>query len=129
MNSISNSINESTTSTDSYEYSKIALQTIKHFRSYARIFPIGKPMALRFEGIYYWLKGKPKKAYNIWAKSLATAEQLKMPYEIGLAHYELGSHDFGDEMMRRNHLELAANKFNQLGATYDLSRVKKIPNL
>jgi len=124
-----NSITESTTSTDSYEYSKIAFQAIKHFRSYARIFPIGKPMALRFEGIYYLLKGKSKKAENIWSKSLATAEQLEMPYEIGIAHYELGSHNFGDEMLQRNHLKLASNKFKQLGATYDLSRVEKLQNL
>lgn len=98
--------------------SELALQAVKHFFSYARIFPIGKPMAYRFEGIYYWLGSKHKKAANSWMNSLDAAEQLKMPYEIGLAHFELGSHEFGEEIDQTKHMELARLKFDQLGVRY-----------
>jgi tetratricopeptide (TPR) repeat protein len=104
--------------TESRKNSGMALQSIKQFVSYARIFPIGKPMVYRFEGIYYWIANKHKKAINSWMRSLSAAERLEMPYEIGLAHFELGSHEFGKEIDQSKHLELAKLKFDQLGVRY-----------
>jgi hypothetical protein len=45
-----------------------------------------------------------------------------MPYEQGLAHYEIGRHSTGAE--RRHHLQRASDIFIQLNATYDLARVQ-----
>ena len=95
--------------------SELALLSIKNFFSYSRIFPIGKPMAYRLEGNYYWKSSQYKKAANSWLKSLSSAENLMMPYEIGLAHYELGSHEIGEKTAQNKHMELARNCFEQLG--------------
>jgi hypothetical protein len=51
-------------------------------------------------------------------KSLSSAENLMMPYEIGLAHFELGSHEFGENIDQNKHMALARNSFEQLGVKH-----------
>ncbi len=46
-----------------------------------------------------------------------------MPYEQGLAHYEIGRHLAVDDPARQAHLARAAEIFGQLEAAYDLRRV------
>lgn len=97
-----------------------ACAALHHF---AWMFPIGKPRAWILEGCYAWLTGRPSPARQAWRKALRHAERLAMPYEEGLAHYELGRHSMG--AVRRFHLERACALFTELGATYDLARAQK----
>jgi flagellin-specific chaperone FliS len=71
------------------------------------------------------LAGKPRKAYQDWLKCLACAEELSMPLEQGLAHYEIGRHLSSNKKVkngwgRQEHLQRAIDIFSNLGANHDL---------
>lgn len=89
---------------------------------YAWIFPIGRPRAYLYQGLHAWLAGNPSRAQRMWQHSLAAAVRLALPYEQGLAHYELGRHTTGVE--RLLHLGQAHAIFEQLGAADDLARTR-----
>ena len=92
--------------------SQRACRILRHF---ARVFPIARPRAWLWQGMYDWLVGKPRPAYRAWQKSLATAKQLAMPYEEGLAHYEIGRHLADDDPFQQEHLACARKVFSHLG--------------
>jgi hypothetical protein len=102
-----------------------AWQTCQALRKYARAFPAGQPRAWLWYGLYIWLSGQPAKAQRAWQKSLVLAERLAMPYEQGLARYEIGRHLALDDPARRVHLARAAEIFSQISAAYDLSRAQQ----
>ncbi len=99
----------------------------KAMHRYARVFPIGQPRVWLYQGWYDWLVDKPDKAHKAWLKSLAYARQLEMPYEEGLAHYEIGRHSKGD--VRLKHLKQAADIFEHLGGMYELGRTRAELNI
>jgi len=101
----------------------LARQACKALKRYARVFTISRSSSWLFQGLYDWLAGKPQKAWKAWKKSLVCSRKLGMPYEKGLAHYEIGRHS--KEPKRREQLSLACEIFGKLGANYDLSRAKK----
>ncbi|MBM2848389.1 MAG: putative adenylate/guanylate cyclase [Anaerolineales bacterium] len=107
--------------------SKIQMQTsaqqaCKALQNFARAYPVGQPRARLYQGWYEWLEGKPIQAFGTWQTSLGVAGQLAMPYEQGLAHYEIGRHASGEE--RQKHLSRALEIFEQLGAAYDAGRAR-----
>jgi hypothetical protein len=89
---------------------------------FTRTFPIGAPQAWLRQGQHDWLADRPAAAHAAWTRSLAAAHDLAMPYEQGLAHYELGRHLSG--LDRLQHLMQAAELFTSLGAAYDLARTQ-----
>lgn len=93
---------------------------------YTQRLPIGRSSAWLWQGLYAWLAGKPSKARTAWKKSLKAAERFAMPYEQGLAHYELGRHLGADEPARQVHLTRACDIFTQLHAAYDLVRAQQV---
>jgi class 3 adenylate cyclase/tetratricopeptide (TPR) repeat protein len=97
----------------------------KALRNYARVFPIGQPRAYLWQGVIAWISGHPGRAQKLWAQSLATAEQLAMPYDQGLIHYEIGRRLPAGDPARSEHLSQAAEIFERLGATYDLEQAQK----
>jgi class 3 adenylate cyclase/tetratricopeptide (TPR) repeat protein len=105
--------------------SKAARQVCTAFLRFAQVFPIGQPRAWLWRGLCDWLSGEPDKARTAWQKSLAAAERLAMPYEQGLAHYQIGLHLPLDAAARRDHLNRAADIFTQLDTAYDFGRVQK----
>jgi hypothetical protein len=76
---------------------------------------------LRLQGRYAWLKGNTAQAQNWWAKSLAEAETLSMPYELGLTHLEIG-----ESLREQTELTKAEAIFVQLGADRDLTKTSKL---
>jgi class 3 adenylate cyclase/tetratricopeptide (TPR) repeat protein len=95
-------------------------------RGFARVFPIGRPRALLWGGLYEWLAGKPVRAHKAWLESLAVARSLEMAYDEALAHYEIGRHTDAGDPARQEHLSRAGEIFERLGAAYDLGRVQKV---
>jgi hypothetical protein len=84
---------------------------------------VGQPRAWLYQGVFDWLAGKPRRAVRAWRQSLAAAERLDMPYEQGLAHYEIGRHaEPGAE--RQKHLDQACALLTRCGAVYDLARAR-----
>ncbi len=91
---------------------------------YGHIFPFSRPRAWLWRGLADWLSGRPARARKAWRRSLEAAERLVMPFEQGLAHYEIGRHLQTDDPGRRRHLSHAWQLFMQLGAAYHLDRVR-----
>lgn len=104
---------------------KTAWQGLKIARKIGRMFPIHAPRAWYYQGRYDWLSGKHRQARKAWQKSLTLAEQLDMPQEQGLAHYEIGRHLPANDPNRQKHLNCAVEIFTQLEAAYDLARTQE----
>ncbi len=113
-------------STPPAELAEQARKACRTLHRYARVFPIGRPRAWLYQGCYDWLSGKARKARKAWRKSLAEAKRLAMPYEEGLAHYEIGRHLPAGDAARREHLGHAVEIFTRLGAEYDLEQVNEV---
>ncbi len=105
--------------------SQSAWQTCQALHKYARAFPIGQPRAWLWQGLYDWLAGRPAKAHKAWHKSLTAAQRLSMPYDQGLAHYQIGRHLATDDPTHQSHLTRAREIFAQLNADYDLTRAEE----
>jgi class 3 adenylate cyclase/tetratricopeptide (TPR) repeat protein len=104
---------------------ELAGHALKIFRSLAR--PTNAyflPRASLYQGAYDWLSGKHRQAEKSWANGLALAEQYQMPYDQGLAHFEIGRHQPAGDPGREQHLQQAANIFSELGAEWNLAQVK-----
>jgi adenylate cyclase len=91
----------------------LAKQACRALHRFARTYPIAKPRAWLWQGLYDWLDGKPGRARRAWQKSLAAAQKLAMPYDEALAHYEIGWHATADE--QKSNLARANEIFDQLG--------------
>lgn len=97
---------------------------LKAFWKFARVYPISRPQAWLWQGLYDWLAGNPGRAHRAWRKALAEAERLVMPYEQGLAYYQIGRHLAVNDPARLTHLNRAGEIFSQLEAGYDLDCVR-----
>ncbi len=104
-------------------YQLLAQQACQALHHHAQLFPISKPHALRAIGLYHWLEGQSVKAFELWQESLSVAENLNMPYQQALTHYELGRHLQKQDPARQTHITRAIILFTQVGATYDLERI------
>jgi predicted ATPase len=104
-----------------------ALRACKNLQFFAKVFPLAKPDAWRFQGLYDWQAGEQRKAFKAWQKSLAHAQEQENLYQQGLTHYEIGRHLSAGEKTSNSwgspdHLQHAAGIFADLGATYDHNR-------
>ncbi|HEX6387021.1 MAG TPA: adenylate/guanylate cyclase domain-containing protein [Anaerolineae bacterium] len=112
--------------TDDLYLKKQASLANKALKSFARRFPIGRPRSLLYQGRSIWLAGQVDKAHKLWQEALAASEQLQMPYELGLSHYEIGRHLTGDDPARQQHLTQAVAIFSRLGATRQQVQAKAV---
>jgi len=99
-----------------------ATSACRQLRRYTRVFLIGQPRRWVRQGTHAWLAHKPARAQRAWAKGLTAAQNLQMPYDEGLAHYEIGRH--APQAERHAHLQKAAEIFASLGARYDAEQAK-----
>lgn len=99
-----------------------ARQACQALHRYARVFQIGQPRAWLYQGRLEWQSGRPARAFRAWHKSLAMGQRLAMPYEQGLAHYQIGRHLQQTDPRRSVHLARAQDIFAGLNAGYDLAR-------
>lgn len=102
-----------------------ASRACQAFVRYARRYRSAQPEALLFQGRSYWLGAEPRRAQRTWRRSLTAAERLSMPYDEGLAHYEIARHLNPGNPSRTEHLGRAAEIFSRLGAAYDLARTQE----
>ena len=78
------------------------------------------PEAMRLQGTYEWLRGKRAAARKWWQRSINLAEELGQPYDLGMAHLEMGRR-LGDT----SHLALAEALFAEIGAEWDLAQAQE----
>jgi class 3 adenylate cyclase/tetratricopeptide (TPR) repeat protein len=90
---------------------------------YAQVFPIGRPRAQLWQGLAHQLAGHPARSRRAWRRALKAAQALDMPYEQGLACYQLGRHLPQGQSEREGALSQAQALFTRLGAAYHLRRL------
>jgi serine/threonine protein kinase/tetratricopeptide (TPR) repeat protein len=99
-----------------------ARQACQAARTFATIFPIGRPFSLLWDGLAAQLAGSPRWARRAWNRAIAEAERLGMPYERGRAYLEIGRHLRRGDPERQRALSRAEAIFADLGADHDRSR-------
>lgn len=82
------------------------------------------PLLWRLRGWEAWLSDQPARARRLWRRSLAVAERLQIPYEVGLSHSLLGQYAVTVEEQQA-HLRQASEIFERLGALVDGERVRR----
>ena len=90
-----------------------AKRAVKKLIGYSKVFPIGRPAALRYVGRLKEQDGDQSGARSEWLKALEAAQTLQMPFEEGLASLNLGRLD-GDH----DRLTHARDLFERVGARH-----------
>src|SRR5262249_15463462 len=103
-----------------------AQAVLRATRSYTRMFPIGRPEVLLSSGRVAWHLGRHRAAMARWSHALAIAGRLRMPYELGRAHLEIGRHLAPERAERWQHLADAAAIFERIGCAWELARVRAL---
>lgn len=101
-------------------------EAMARLHRYAGVFPIGRPRHAILAGSQSWLLGKRGDALRSWRRGLTIATDLSMPYEQGLAHYEIGRHLDVADAEREAHLRAAREIFNGLGAARLLEMLEAV---
>ena len=101
-----------------------ARNAVRGLRGFARRVWLGRPHARVWQGLLCAVNGRPRRAMRHWRQAIVLAERLRMPYELGLAHYEIGRHLPLEAQDRRHHLDRAVDTFARLGCTYELERAR-----
>lgn len=96
-----------------------ARQACDSLGRFALVFPVARPAARTWGGLQSWLVGRHGSARRQWARAIADARRLGMPYDEARARYQLGRHSVGAE--RREQLARAAAIFARLGCAADLA--------
>jgi class 3 adenylate cyclase/tetratricopeptide (TPR) repeat protein len=79
----------------------------------------GLPEAMRLQGTYEWLRGRPDAARKWWQRSLELAEKMGQRYDVGMTHLERGR-----RMDDRPHLERALAICGEIGAEWGLAQAR-----
>ncbi|WP_257454972.1 adenylate/guanylate cyclase domain-containing protein [Archangium lipolyticum] len=108
-----------TAAPETREWSARAAEACRALRSLARMFPVVGTRALRLEGVWLSLAGRPSRAASRLRRALAVARRYGMPYDEGLAHYEL-ARALLDPALRTRHLVEARALFTRLGCAHHL---------
>jgi tetratricopeptide (TPR) repeat protein len=87
--------------------------------------PTIKMRGWRCEGLLRAQQGRVKQALHLWHKNRDMAERLEMPFELGLAHLEIGLHLPEGDAERAKHLARARELFERIGARYECSRAEQ----
>jgi class 3 adenylate cyclase/tetratricopeptide (TPR) repeat protein len=99
-------------------------EAMNRIGQYAGVFPVGRPRARTLEGRHEWLLGRRDAAFRSWRRALASAQDLSMIYEEGLAHYEIGRHLDPDDGSRVGHFDEARSIFSRLHASRALAALE-----
>jgi class 3 adenylate cyclase/tetratricopeptide (TPR) repeat protein len=98
---------------------KAAQASLKGLKQFATTFPIGRPRAHLWEGMYYWKLGNRSKAQELWKKGLALAQKNRFAYEEAVLRRAIATHMEADDPERVNHFQRAVELFSSIGATRD----------
>ena len=101
-----------------------AVVALDRLGQYAGVFPVGRPRASTLRGRHEWLLGKQDAAFRSWHRALASAQELSMDYEEGLAHYEIGRHLDPNDRSRVRHLDEARSIFSRINASQALATLE-----
>ncbi len=99
-----------------------ARSALKVMKTYAKVFPMGKPRYELWEGHLALVSGSAEKALGHWQSSLDTAERLEMLYEQALTHWTMAQHH-PDANVQQTHAKRALDLFTKTEAHYDQKRV------
>jgi len=86
----------------------------------ARSFPVARPRADLWQGLWEWTGGRHLRARRCWLRALAGAEKLGLQPDCALAHLHLARCD------GPAHAEKAAAIYREIGATAELDMLPRL---
>lgn len=102
----------------------IARQALLTFLRLSRRSPVCRPWALLLHGRAAFLTSNQSAARKHLNHAMEVAQQLGMPYVVGLACLEIGASSLREDRARKDYLMRARNIFATLGVSNDLTRVQ-----
>lgn len=107
------------------ESGKAARKSLKGIKQFANFFPVGKPRALLWEGVYHCRRGRSDKGLKLWREGLSLARELALRYEEGLICWQIATNLPDDDPERLDYLRRAAELFADLGASRNAALVRQ----
>jgi serine/threonine protein kinase/tetratricopeptide (TPR) repeat protein len=111
---------------DRAELARSARRMCEKMQQYARVYRVGRPQALRFQGLLDARDGRLARARDAFREAAAEARRLGMPLEEGIAHHELGRHAANGDPAREAELATARTIFAGIGHRQWLDRVEQV---
>ncbi len=107
------------------ESGRAARKSLKGIKQFANFFPVGRPRALLWEGVYHCRRGRPDKGLKLWRKGLDLARELALRYEEGLICWQIATNLPGAQQAQSDYLRRAAELFSDLGASRNAALVRQ----
>jgi tetratricopeptide (TPR) repeat protein len=103
-----------------------ATRTLNLMTTYARLYPIGKPLLALCKCWQAGITGQGRQVQRQGAKALQLASQYRMPLFQGLAHYHVARFLPDDTAGQQEHLMAAKAVFENLGEAWYLQKVQSM---
>jgi len=93
-----------------------------------------KTESLKLMGVYYWLIGKQRKAFQWWRKAIAEGQRLNARLDLSRTYYEIGKrllepkskYNELDGIKAWDYLEKARVMFEEMDLQWDLDELEKL---
>jgi hypothetical protein len=99
-------------------------RVVSRLRSFARVFPVARPVSAFFDGQLAHHRGRKKLAYRRYLMATELANNQCLPYWEALAHARLATLPDLSPSQRANHESRAVELLTRLGETHVLSTLK-----
>ncbi|HTJ80696.1 MAG TPA: hypothetical protein VL400_03200, partial [Polyangiaceae bacterium] len=99
-----------------------ARRSVRVLERFARVFPVGRAEAERYEGREHLMSGKTERGLARLARAIETARAFDLPVEEARAHADLAR--FGPGVARERHRDLASALFTRAGTWGLLARME-----
>lgn len=111
---------------DSEELLDQATWAVEQLRTFARVYPIGRPRAAIMDGQLDFLKGKRSRAVKAWRKAIRLSIDMEMPLETALAHFQRGRHLPAEDEGRTEHLSAAEEIYSRHSSRTGVELVRSV---
>jgi len=116
-------------SKERFAFAKLSERICDMFDKYAEIYPVAAARSWGFYGLYHWVDGDVQLAQRCWQRAIECAEKYQLPYEQGLAHFEMARHLPQSHPQTSQHIQYAYSLFKQVNAKHELDKLNKMFNL
>ena len=113
---------------------KKAGKSIKRMLKVAKRVAQNRTESYRFQGVYFWLMGKPKEGLGWWRKSIAEGERLAARLELSRTYFEVGKNLLEsrskytelDGIEAEEYIQKASVLFKEMDLRWDLDELNRV---
>jgi class 3 adenylate cyclase/tetratricopeptide (TPR) repeat protein len=103
-----------------------AKHATKSLKKFSRLYGVARPYSTHALGTHMALLGKTRKASRLWRASIASADEVGMPFVAGVSHLKLAGSLTTDNPERGEHAAEARRIFSDLDTPLELALAEEL---